>query len=185
MSEPRILIRSLRIYFPRNWEFGSALSKLQNFGGGGVLEPPNRPLGTPLLQGSFWYYSQNSNCIPSSLSSSNPNWSTLTTSSIFLSILLPSIFATIFAACAIRLVVLCSLHFVACGFFFKPIFVTSVKSLGYSPVSYVMLINVVIIFKPTSPNNLSTSPGTSSFPVAHLFVNSSIAFATSLFIHIH
>jgi hypothetical protein len=30
------------MYFPRNWEFGSALSKLQNFGGGGV-EHPNPP----------------------------------------------------------------------------------------------------------------------------------------------
>jgi hypothetical protein len=33
MSETRILIRLLRLYFPRNWEFGSALSKLRNFGG--------------------------------------------------------------------------------------------------------------------------------------------------------
>jgi hypothetical protein len=32
MSETRILIRLLRIYFPRNWEFGSALLKLRNFG---------------------------------------------------------------------------------------------------------------------------------------------------------
>jgi hypothetical protein len=30
----RILIRLLRMYFPRNWEIGSALSKLRNFGGG-------------------------------------------------------------------------------------------------------------------------------------------------------
>jgi hypothetical protein len=30
------------MYFPRNWEFGSALSKLQNFGGGG-LNPPKPP----------------------------------------------------------------------------------------------------------------------------------------------
>jgi hypothetical protein len=29
----------LRMYFPRNWEFGSALSKPRNFGGG--FEPPN------------------------------------------------------------------------------------------------------------------------------------------------
>jgi hypothetical protein len=35
MSETRILIRLLRMNFPRNWEFGSALSKLRNFGGGG------------------------------------------------------------------------------------------------------------------------------------------------------
>jgi hypothetical protein len=32
MSETRILIRLLRMYFPRNWEFSSALSKLRNFG---------------------------------------------------------------------------------------------------------------------------------------------------------
>jgi hypothetical protein len=29
MSETRILIRLLRMYFPRNWEFGSALSNLK------------------------------------------------------------------------------------------------------------------------------------------------------------
>jgi hypothetical protein len=34
MSEPRILIRLLRIYFPRNWEFGLALLNLRNFGRG-------------------------------------------------------------------------------------------------------------------------------------------------------
>jgi hypothetical protein len=59
-----------------------------------------------------------------------------------------------------------SLHFVACGFFFKAINVTSVKSLGHSPVSYMVLIYFLIIFKPPSPKNLSTSPGTSSSPVA-------------------
>jgi hypothetical protein len=32
MGETRILIRLLRMYFPRNWEFDSALSKLWNFG---------------------------------------------------------------------------------------------------------------------------------------------------------
>ena len=37
MSETRILVRLLRMYFPRNWEFGSDLSKLRNFGG---LNPP-------------------------------------------------------------------------------------------------------------------------------------------------
>jgi hypothetical protein len=35
MSESRILVRMLRMYFPRNWEFGSALSKLRNFRWGG------------------------------------------------------------------------------------------------------------------------------------------------------
>jgi hypothetical protein len=33
MNETHILIRLLRVYIPRNWEFGSALAKLQNFGG--------------------------------------------------------------------------------------------------------------------------------------------------------
>jgi hypothetical protein len=41
MSETRILIRLLRMYFPENWEFCSALSKLRNFGGGGGGEPTN------------------------------------------------------------------------------------------------------------------------------------------------
>jgi hypothetical protein len=40
MNETHILIRLLRMYIPWNWEFGSALAKLQNFGGGGV-EPQN------------------------------------------------------------------------------------------------------------------------------------------------
>jgi hypothetical protein len=31
--------KQLGMYFPRNWEFGSALSKLPNFGGGGVWTP--------------------------------------------------------------------------------------------------------------------------------------------------
>jgi hypothetical protein len=37
MSEPRILIRLLRMYFPRNWEFAQLC---QNFGISGVFEPP-------------------------------------------------------------------------------------------------------------------------------------------------
>jgi hypothetical protein len=36
------------MYFPRNWKFGTALSKLRNFGVGG-LNP--YPLGTPLVTG--------------------------------------------------------------------------------------------------------------------------------------
>jgi hypothetical protein len=47
MIEPRILVRLLRMYFPRNWEFGWALSKLRHLGGG-VEPPPNPHLGTPL-----------------------------------------------------------------------------------------------------------------------------------------
>jgi hypothetical protein len=39
------------MYFPRNWEFGSALSKLRNFGGGGGFgTPPNHPNGKPLTE---------------------------------------------------------------------------------------------------------------------------------------
>ena len=89
----------------------------------------------------------------------NPNRSSPSTFSIFFSILLLSIFAIIIAVCAIRLTVRWSLHFVAYGFFFKAIIVTSVKSLGHSPVSYKVLINFVIIFKPSSPSNISTTPG--------------------------
>jgi hypothetical protein len=37
--------------------------------------------------------------------------------------------------CAIWLIVQWSLHFLACSFFFKAITVTSMKSLGHSPVS--------------------------------------------------
>jgi len=65
----------------------------------------------------------------------NPNWSSSCISSISFSILLLSILATNFAVCAIRLIVRWSLHFVAYGFYFKAIIVTSVKSLGHSPVS--------------------------------------------------
>jgi hypothetical protein len=42
MSEPRILIRLLRMYFPQNWEIGSTLTKFRNFRVGGV-ESPNQP----------------------------------------------------------------------------------------------------------------------------------------------
>jgi hypothetical protein len=42
MNETHILIRLLRMYIPRNGEFGSALEKLRNFGERGV-KPPNLP----------------------------------------------------------------------------------------------------------------------------------------------
>ena len=51
----------------------------------------------------------------------NPNWSSPSTSLVFLSILLLNIFGTIFVVCMIRLIVRWSLHFVACGFFFNPL----------------------------------------------------------------
>jgi hypothetical protein len=65
----------------------------------------------------------------------NPNRFSPSPSSIFFSILLLSIVFTIFAVCAIRLIVQWSLHFVAYGFFIKAITGTSVKSLGHSPFS--------------------------------------------------
>jgi hypothetical protein len=42
MSESCIVIRLLRMYFPWDWEFGLALSKLRYLGGEGV-EPPKLP----------------------------------------------------------------------------------------------------------------------------------------------
>jgi hypothetical protein len=38
MSETRVLIRLLRMYFPRNWEFGSVLSK-PRYGTDGLVFP--------------------------------------------------------------------------------------------------------------------------------------------------
>jgi hypothetical protein len=52
--------------------------------------------------------------------------------------------------------------------------------LGHSPVSYMVFISFVNVFKPPSPSNLSTSPGTSSSPVAFQFLISLITFSTSL-----
>jgi hypothetical protein len=49
INETHILIRLLRMYIPRNWEFGSALAKPRNFGWGRGLKPQT-PLGTPLMQ---------------------------------------------------------------------------------------------------------------------------------------
>jgi hypothetical protein len=53
MNETRILIRLLRMYIPRNWEFGSGLAKLGNFRGGGGFELPIPPFGTPLQINSY------------------------------------------------------------------------------------------------------------------------------------
>jgi hypothetical protein len=47
MGETRILIRLLLMYFPWNWEFGSAFSKLQNSGEGLNTPPLPTPLTTP------------------------------------------------------------------------------------------------------------------------------------------
>jgi hypothetical protein len=79
-----------------------------------------------------------------------------------------------------RLTVQWLLHFVALGFFFKAIIVTSIKPLGHCPVSYMLLISCVISLRPSSPNSLSTSPGTSSSHVAFLSFIPLIPFSTSL-----
>jgi hypothetical protein len=57
MNETHILIRLLRMYVPRNREFGSALAKLRNFRGGwGLILPPpqNHLFGTPLVTNTPW-----------------------------------------------------------------------------------------------------------------------------------
>ena len=43
MSESHILVRLLRMCFPQNWEFGSALSRLGYFRGGGFEHPKPPP----------------------------------------------------------------------------------------------------------------------------------------------
>jgi hypothetical protein len=53
MNETHILIRLLRMYIPLNWEFGSALSKLQHFRGGEGLTPQNPPLYATEQQGEY------------------------------------------------------------------------------------------------------------------------------------
>jgi hypothetical protein len=44
------MIRLLRMYFPRNWEFGSALSKPRNFGGGTPLKTLKTDISLPTHQ---------------------------------------------------------------------------------------------------------------------------------------
>jgi hypothetical protein len=65
MSETRILIRLLRMYLPRNWEFGSAFSKLRNFGGGGLnipTPPPRYATGQCVCRLMTFVVSQNILC---------------------------------------------------------------------------------------------------------------------------
>jgi hypothetical protein len=40
MNKTHILIRLLQMYIPRNWEFGSDVAKLRNFGGEFKHPPP-------------------------------------------------------------------------------------------------------------------------------------------------
>lgn len=72
-------------------------------------------------QSTFLYFSQHLNCIPSSFCPLNPNWSSPSTSLIFLTILLLSNLTTIIAVCVMRLIVWWLMHFVASGFFFKAV----------------------------------------------------------------
>jgi hypothetical protein len=54
MNETRILIRLLSVYIPRNWEFGSALSKFRNFRGGfKTPQTPTPPLCMPMILFNF------------------------------------------------------------------------------------------------------------------------------------
>jgi hypothetical protein len=96
----------------------------------------------------------------------NPNWSFPSKSSIFFSILLQNILTIIFSVCAMRLTVRWSLQFVAFGFIFKAVILAWMKSLGHSSVSHMLLISYVVSLRPSSPKNLSASPGTSSSSVA-------------------
>ena len=115
------------------------------------------------LQSSFCYYSHHPNCIPSSFSFSksklifskyilnfpfipSSKYCYRVTTQLQLTNISYHIFAIIFAVCEIRLIVRWSLHFEVCVFFFKAIIVTSVKSLGHSPVSYMVLIYLFIVY---------------------------------------
>ena len=74
----------------------------------------------------------------------NPNRCAPRISSVFLSILLLHILATVFAVYAMRLIVQWLLHFVAFGFFTADL-VASLKILGHFPLSYILLISCVSI----------------------------------------
>jgi hypothetical protein len=65
-----------------------------------------------------------------------------------------------------------SLHFVACGFFFKAIIVTSVKSLGHYPVSYMVLIKYNTLEKFSIAANAGNySPNFGSWKTCNLRVS--------------
>jgi hypothetical protein len=56
MGETHILARLLWTYFPWNWEFDSALSKLRNLGGGGLTPPRYTTGSTPsCMEGNTQY----------------------------------------------------------------------------------------------------------------------------------
>jgi len=94
----------------------------------------------------------------------NPNWSSPSTTSVFLIILCGG-HATVFAVCAVRLTGQWSLHFVASGSFFQAVIVTSMKFLQHTLVSCMLLISCVIILRLSSTNSLSTCLGTPLSPL--------------------
>ena len=63
-----------------------------------------------------------------------------------------------------------SLHFAAFDFL-KAIIVTSMKFMGYSPVSYKLFVSCVIILIRSSPNNVIASPGTSPSHSRYAFMH--------------
>lgn len=75
------------------------------------------------VQSLFWYSQHPVACLVP-FPFLNPNWFSPSKSSIFLPVLFLSIFATIFALYAMRLIMWWSLHFMAFAFFFKTIIVT-------------------------------------------------------------
>lgn len=83
------------------------------------------------VQDSSQYYSQHSQVVLGSFAPSVSRLCSPSASSIFSSGLFVKIQLTIFAACAKRLMVQRSFHFVALGFTLRAIIVTSLKSLGH------------------------------------------------------
>jgi len=51
------------------------------------------------------------------------------------------------------------------------VILTSVKSLGYCPISFMLLIRCAISLRSSSPSNLSTSPGTSSSSSSSYYIH--------------
>lgn len=68
-----------------------------------------------------------------------------------------SIFATNFAVCTLGPTVRWSLRYVALGFFFKAIMVTSLKSFAGSPIAHILLTSRLIILRPFFPNSVNIS----------------------------
>ena len=76
----------------------------------------------------------------------NPNWSSPSTSSIFISFVLRSTLANVFAVCAMGQIVRGLLHFLAFAFFFAVLILTSVKYLRHSLVSYMVWLAVSLVW---------------------------------------